>query len=141
MKSANFKGYLVRFAAALALTTISYNPSGYSYVHWLVSDAGGSLPLQLLVGAVLLIGYGVFLAAGYKSMGVFGLLTVAALLLTLVWVLWSYGLLALYSSSAAIWLALLISAAVLAVGLYWAAIWKTLTGQVAVQDTHDLGVD
>ena len=36
MKSISFSGFGLRFLFALLLVLLSYNPSSYSYAHWLV---------------------------------------------------------------------------------------------------------
>jgi len=51
-------GFLARFAAALALVLLSYNPSGYSFLHWCAS-IGGVQPLEVVAG-LLLLGAGIF---------------------------------------------------------------------------------
>ena len=44
-----------RFLSAFVLVFLSYNPSGFSWVHWLNSDA--ALVYKVLFGTVLLIGW------------------------------------------------------------------------------------
>ena len=57
-----FTGFLLRAAFALALVLLTYNPSGYSYVHMLQAGFPAITPLEAVLGVVLLIGWFVFLA-------------------------------------------------------------------------------
>ena len=38
-KSFNFNNFLVRFILALVLVFASFNPSGYSWIHWFMNAA------------------------------------------------------------------------------------------------------
>ncbi len=55
----------LRFAFALVLVFLTYNPTGFSRVGWLLSET----PLVYKVGAgiVLLIGWAMFLRATWNS--------------------------------------------------------------------------
>jgi hypothetical protein len=55
--------FLGRLAAALVLVFATYNPSGYSYLHWVTAEEAPSLRLLILVGLALLIAFLVFLRA------------------------------------------------------------------------------
>ena len=63
---------LLRWLAALFGVFATYNPSGYSYYHWLRQD-GGSVSLRVLVGVALMIFYVVYLRATLRSLGPIGI--------------------------------------------------------------------
>jgi hypothetical protein len=61
----------IRLVIALTLVLLTYNPSGYSYVHWVrgALSAGSAGPEHYFVGVVLIIGWVVFLRATFLSLG------------------------------------------------------------------------
>ena len=62
--------FLLRFLFALVLVFLTYNPSGYSWVGWLLSDT--ALVYKAAGGVVLLIGWVMFLRATWRSLGAIG---------------------------------------------------------------------
>jgi hypothetical protein len=134
-----FGSFITRLAASLVLVLATYNPSGYSFFHWVrnAMSADGLGPEHFLVGVVLLIGWVILVIATSQSMGVLGLVLGAALLGGLVWLFVDLGWLALDSWSALTWVILLCLSTLLAVGLCWSHIWRRLTGQFEVEDSGD----
>ncbi len=130
--------FLVRFFAAVALVLVSYNPTRFSFVQWLrgaISD-GTAGAVHVLAGVILLIGWTMFLGATWSALGMLGLLLGGAFLAALIWVLVEYGVLALESTSAVVWVILICVATLLAVGMSWAH-WKRLaSGQVDVDEVE-----
>lgn len=133
-----FDEFLWRFIPALILVFLTYNPSGWSYAHWVLAASEGSMPLQILAGLVLLIGYGIYFTATFKSMGPIGVIVVFAFFAVLLWVFHAYGWLRLDDPSEFAWLGLLIFALILAIGMSWSGIWRRMTGQVT---TDSVDVD
>ena len=117
---------------------VSYNPSGYSYWHWLraAMNAEPSTlgPEHFVAGVLLLIGWVILLAATQRSLGFFGLMLGAALLGGVVWLLIDIGILDVGTVSSAAWVGLTCIALLLAVGLSWSHVWRRLTGQFEVDD-------
>ena len=130
--------FLKRWIPALILVILTYNPLKYSYYHWVMEGDDGSLPIKVLVGLVLLIGYGIYLSATWKSMGMFGMLIVIIFFLVLLWVFYSLGWIKPDDPSDFAWISIVILATVLAVGMSWSGIWRRLTGQVTVDDAGDI---
>lgn len=136
-----FGDFMWRWGLALVLVLATFNPM-YSYTQWVMNGFSGNqatLALQVLIGLVLLIGYIIFLRATFRSIGAFGVILVVALLLALLWVLWSLGLFQEQISSGRfwIWVSLIVLATVLAVGLSWSHIRRRLTGQYDTDDVAD----
>lgn len=127
---------LWRWAASLILVLGTYNPSGYSYLHW-VRDAFGAEGLgavHFFVGALLIAAWSVFVVATQRSLGALGTVIGAVLIGTLVWLLADLGLVSANSRSAVLWLALVSAATLLAIGLSWSHVWRRLSGQLEVDD-------
>jgi len=128
--------FVWRFAASLALVLATYNPSGYSFFHW-VRDSEGLGPEHLVVGVVVIIGWVILIAATKRSLDTLGMLLGIILLAGLVWLLIDLGALSLDSVSSITWVVLVCIALLLAVGLCWSHIWRRLTGQFEVDDDGD----
>jgi NADH:ubiquinone oxidoreductase subunit K len=132
-------GFLVRLIGALALVLITYNPSGHSAWHW-VSDAISQSafgPVELILIAVLLIGWAVYWIASWRALGVLGVVLIAVLLGALVWLLVDIGWISTESDSAITWIMLVTIAFMLAIGVSWSHIWRRMTGQINVEDVND----
>ena len=90
-----------------------------------------------LILALLLIGFLIYLLATLRSIGKFGMLLVAALFGSGLWVLYSWGLLSLENSTLNTWLGLLALSLILGVGLSWSILKRRLSGQATVDDDDD----
>ena len=131
--------YLLRFLAPLVLVLITYNPSGHSFYTWF-SDAlaaGEIGGLHFLALVILIIGWSILLIATWRALDTFGVILTCALLAAIVWVLIDWGLLDADSASAITWITLVCLAAVLAIGLSWAHLWRRMTGQYTVDEVDD----
>ena len=123
----NFGGFLLRLAFALALVLLTYNPSGYSWVHWIGSDV--PMVYKAATGIVLLIGWIMFLRATWNSLGAVGTILAIAFFGILIWLGIEWGLFSLEDSTVIQWLVLLVVSAVLAVGMSWSHVRRRLSGQ------------
>ena len=132
----NFFSFLWRFIASLGLVLATYNPSGYSYYHWVRAGMSASTlgPEHFVVGILLVIGWMILLGATQRSLGGIGVFLVGALLGGLVWLSIDIGLLDLETASGMTWVVLVCLALALAVGLSWSHVWRRLTGQFEVDD-------
>lgn len=135
----NFFSFIWRFAASLILVLITYNPTHYSYVAWLLTGHEAEMlgPEHFVVGVVLLIGWVILLAATQRSLGLLGLILGGSLLGGVVWLLVDIGVLSVATVDSASWVGLICLAALLAVGLSWSHVWRRLTGQFEVDDGDD----
>jgi hypothetical protein len=129
-------GFIWRLLFAIVLVLVTYNPSGYSYYHWLYRavDFG---PEHAVSGVVLLGGWLVLVRATLRSLGGLGLIVCTAFMATLVWWLVDLGWLAAGSLTAIAWISLLCLAFLLAIGMSWSHIRRRLTGQYDVDELHD----
>ena len=99
-----FTSFLLRYLIAVILVFVTYNPSTYSWVHWLNSDA--ALVYKAASGIVLLIGWVMYLRATLRSLGSFGALLAAAVFGVVIWMLIEWGLLTLDNTSILLWVSI-----------------------------------
>jgi hypothetical protein len=126
-------GILVRFLMALVLVFATWNPTGWSFVHWLLRVLPAVTAPVVFAGVVLLIGGIVFLHATLESLGILGILLAGAFFASLTWLLFDLGWLSSRNEVMS-YVALTLIASVLAVGMSWSHIWRRLSGQVEVDE-------
>ena len=134
MEKLTLLGFVWRLAAAIALVFLTFNPSGYSYAHWVAEVFPKVNAPQAVAGIVLLIGWVIFAVATLRSIGYIGVALIAALFAALTWLMISMGWLSWQQKSAIGWIALIALAVTLAIGVSWQFINRRLTGQVDVED-------
>ena len=129
-------GFGIRLAATLVLVLATYNPSGWSFAHWVQNGFSndGLGPEHFVAGIVILIGWVILLTATQRSMGTFGLILEALLFGGIVWLLVDFGILSIDSVTEFTWVILIILSVMLAIGLSWSHVWRRLTGQFEVDD-------
>jgi hypothetical protein len=127
---------LLRWLVALFGVFATYNPSGYSYYHWLHHD-GGYVSLRVLAGVALAIFYVVYLRATLRSLGPIGIGLTFALFGSVAWLLTQWHVVDLARSDDEAVVSLAIAASVLAVGMSWSSIRYRISGQY---DSEDVGV-
>lgn len=132
-----FSGFLLRAASALALVLLTFNPSGYSYVHMVSNGFPHVTPVEAVCGIVLLIAWIVFLSATLRAIGVLGMVLALALFAALIWLVVSWGWVTLADKHAITWIALVVLALILAVGMSWSYLYRRLTGQAIVDEVDD----
>ena len=131
--------FLWRWIAALVLVLATFNPSGHSAYHWTVASIGESHfgPLNLLLIAILLIGWVVFWIATWRALDTLGVVLTALVMGALVWLCIDIGLLKADSGTAITWIVLVCLATLLAIGASWSHVWRRITGQLNVEDVDD----
>ena len=132
--------FITRVAAAIAVVLLTYNPTGYSFYHWVTSGAELNLPLVVLAGVALLVAYAVLVRNTLYSIGKIGVVLVAALVAATVWLLVDQGVIDLDAPGVLDWVGLIGVGFILGVGLSWAIIRRRLSGQYTVDEPGiDLG--
>jgi len=129
-------GVLLRIAAALLMVLLTFNPSGYSYLHWVVQAFPHLQPLQAIVGLLLLICWITYVTATLRSLGVLGVSLLLALFAALVWLAVDSGWLSLSGGSALAWIAVVAVGLILGVGMCWSFVRRRLSGQADVDEVH-----
>ena len=127
----SLSGAVLRIALALALVLVTFNPSGYSLVHWLTAAPVAVTPGKALAALALVIGWLVCLRTAFIAMGALGVLLGLTLFGTLVWFLVDRELLSL-TGSGIVWVGLVVVGLLLGVGLSWSLLRAKATGQIEV---------
>lgn len=130
--SFQMSNFFMRFVFALLLVFLTYNPSGHSFYHWVAAQFF-ALPVLVLTGIVLTIGWVIFLRATLRSLGAVGIVLSLSLFACLTWVAIYYNLLAI-GSTLFIYLILVIVSAVLGIGMSWSHIRRRMSGQADMDD-------
>jgi len=133
----NAGSFIGRWVFALALVLVTYNPTDYSYISWIMTEGVSFGPVVALVGVALLIGWIIYLRATFMSMGWLGIVLGAAFFGSIIWLLVDVGWLSLETSTALAWVALVLLSLILAVGMSWSHIRRRLTGQFDVDEKDD----
>ena len=128
------KGFALRFAAAVVLVFGTYNPTGVSYVGWLAEMTADHIPLKILVGLLVIVGWVIFLRATARSIGFFGVLLALAIFGVGLWLLIDLHVIATDSTTTITYAVLVIVSLVLTIGMTGSFLWRRLTGQYQVSD-------
>ncbi|MEC9345636.1 MAG: DUF6524 family protein [Pseudomonadota bacterium] len=133
----DFGDFMQRWIIALILVFATFNPTGWSFLTWVLENPFTQLPYKALAGVLLLIGYVIFLRATWRSIGAFGILLVVALFGAVFWVLADLGLMDASDSTLVTWLVLVVAATVLGVGVSWSHVRRRVSGQADVDDIEN----
>lgn len=127
----SWKSIGLRFVIALVMVLFTYNPSGISYFHWLLSLESRFFVLKLFVGIVLIIGWVIYINATRSYLGKLGIALTISFFASLLWLLSHWGILPSSSFSAIAVMVLLIISAVLTTGMCWPHIQRHISGQLS----------
>ncbi|SHK79137.1 hypothetical protein SAMN05444414_101232 [Roseovarius marisflavi] len=130
-------GFVLRWAMAFGLLSATFNPTEWNYVTWARTRFGDQMPLTVLLGLLLLVGYIIYLRATLRSIGEFGMGLVMAIAAALLWVHYDYGILRLDNPSVNVWLGILALSLVLGIGLSWSHVRRKLSGQADMDDVDE----
>ncbi len=130
-------GFFLRWLFAFALLAATFNPTGWNFGAWAMRNYSTDLPLTVLFGLLLLIGYIIYLRATLRSIGAFGMFLVLAVVAALIWVLIEHNLLSLGNQDLNVWLGIFTLSVVLGVGLSWSLVRRALSGQYDVEDEDE----
>jgi hypothetical protein len=137
MKELTVQGFLLRFLFALLLVMLTYNPSGYSYVHWLKNSFSDFSPLLGLAGVSLIIGWVIYIRATLRSLGLIGLILAALFFAAILWLFIDWGWLSLKNVTVINWVVSILISAILAVGISWSHIRRKISGQIDADDVDE----
>jgi Family of unknown function (DUF6524) len=121
--------FFIRWLAITALVFATYNPSGYSYLHWLTEWQQEQLALKAAVGFVLAGLFWLLLVAAWLVLRLIGVLLLAAITLSLALTAWQLGMVPPTAASVQ-FLLLAMLATALTFGVSYGHIRYRLTGQV-----------
>ena len=129
----------LRALFALLLVLLTFNPTGYSYVHMVAEGFPKITPVEAVCGILLLIGWFVYLSATLRSIGLVGMLLMLALFAAVVWMVLSWGWITLNDRTALTWIGLIVLALILAVGISWSYLYQRWSGQATIDDVDGPG--
>jgi len=127
--------FLMRWLFAFLLVAATFNPTQFNYVRWAAANYRIQMPLTVFLGIALVIGYVIYLRATFRSIGRWGMLLVAGLFGSLLWVLYDWKVLSVANTDVNIWMGLLALSLILGTGLSWSFFRRALSGQL--DDTGD----
>jgi Family of unknown function (DUF6524) len=130
-------GLFLRWLGALILVAATYNPTPWNYIRWADAHFTDQMPLTLLLGLILGIGYLIYFMATVRSIGLIGIVLVAALFGLTIWVLIDWGVLSLTNADLNAWIAIFVLSAILGLGLSWSILRQRLSGQATVDEVED----
>lgn len=130
-------GFLLRWLFAFVLLAATFNPTPYNYVAWSMRSYEASLPMVVLFGLLLLVGYIIYLRATLRSIGLFGMVLILAVVGAALWVLYDLGWLRLDNPNMTLWIGIFALSLVLGIGLSWSIVRRALSGQADVDDVED----
>lgn len=122
-------GYLVRLLGAMLVVFGTYNPSGYSYYHWLQVDFG-DWAFKLFVGLLLVVAFYLQLNAMWRSMRLIGSASLTLVILAAGWLASDLGLVDLNDPTQLTLGVQIGITTLLGTGLSWSHIRYRLSGQV-----------
>ena len=137
MKQLTWGGVFLRFAFALLVVFVSYNPEGYSYYHWGLKHFLPLDPLKVIAGILLVIGWIIFIRATLRSLGSVGLALVTSLCAAILWLLIDAGWMTEDTVRFYTYAGLVIITVILTVGISWSHIRRRLSGQYDMDDVDD----
>jgi hypothetical protein len=121
--------FFIRWLAITALVFATYNPSGYSYLHWLMDWQQEQLALKVAAGLVIAGLFWLMLVAAWLVLRLIGVLLLSGIALSLSLTAWQLGLVPPTSASVQ-FLVLAMLATTLTFAVSYAHIRFRLTGQV-----------
>ena len=130
-------GFIIRWIFAFVLLAATYNPTEWNYVRWSMVNYETRLSLTALFGLILLVGYIIYLRATLRSIGVFGMILILAVVGTVLWVLFDQGVVSFADPTINTWIGIVALSVVLAIGLSWSIVRRRLTGQTDVDDIDE----
>lgn len=137
MQNFSWASFAIRCAFAFVLVFITFNPTGYSYFHWVKNTLPTFTPYIALAGIALVIGWAIFIRATLRSLGPVGIILAVLLQACLVWLFIDLGWFDWKDMNVMAWIGLLITSMILAVGMSWSHIRRRISGQVDTDDVDE----
>jgi hypothetical protein len=137
MDKFDFTDFLLRLWFALALVFLTYNPTGWSYYHWVEEGFPQILPLQAVAGLALLILWIFLWRSMMQALGGLGFVLIVAFTAAIIWLVASWGWLDVRNTTTLTWVVLGGLGVILGIGMSWSIIRRQLTGQASVDEVSD----
>ncbi len=140
-------GMFWRFLASTTTVMLTYNPSGYSFYHWVKDDLingefdMASLSIKLFAFLALCIPWVVIGIATRRSLGFGGIFLVVAFFVAGIVTLVLNTDVDINNTTTLAWITVVILSIVLTIGLSWSIIRRRISGQVDIDRVDDGGHD
>ena len=137
-----FKSVGSRFLFAFAMVCLTWNPTPFNYVEWMLAqfdpvERSNLWPLVAFSGIILLGGWIFFLRTTARSLGVGGIVLCVGLSVTVLWALFKYDIVSSGSTTLISWIVLVLFSAILAAGMSWAHLRTRWSGQATVDEVDE----
>ncbi len=134
-----FGSFGSRFLFAFALGCLTWNPTPFNYVAWMLAqfdpvERSSLWPVVAFCGIVMLAGWLFFLQTTARSLGTVGIVLCVGLAVTVLWALYRYDILDGRNTTVLSWVVLLLFSMILAAGMSWAHLRARWSGQASVDD-------
>jgi hypothetical protein len=132
-------GISTRFLFAFLLVALTWNPTPFNYVEWMLAqfdpvERSNLWPVVAFCGIIMLMGWIFFLRTTARSLGVGGIVLCVGLAITVFWALFRYNIVSSGSTTLIAWLVLILLSALLAAGMSWAHLRARWSGQATVDE-------
>jgi hypothetical protein len=127
-------GFLLRWIFAFILLAATYIPTQWTFSRWVMTSGADNMSIAVLVGLLLVVGYIIYVRATLRSIGVVGMMLVAAVTGAMLWVAYDLGWMSFENPTANTWVALGVLSFVLGIGLSWSHVRRRLSGQADMDD-------
>jgi hypothetical protein len=127
-------GFLLRWISAFILLAATYNPTQWTFSRWVMTSGADNMSIAVLVGLLLVVGYIIYVRATLRSIGVVGMMLVAAVTGAMLWVAYDLGWMSFENPTSNTWVALVVLSFVLGIGLSWSHVRRRLSGQADMDD-------
>jgi len=127
-----------RLLIAAVVVFGTYNPTGNSIFHWIRDHPDMTNAWVILVGIVAALMNFALLVAAWKALGKLGTFVLLILFAALVYLALQEGWASKDSSTSLQWLALVLYAGFLGIGLAGAILWRRATGQIVTDEAPDV---
>lgn len=133
MQKFTWGSFALRLLFATLLVLFTWNPTGYSFVHW-VGTAPHFTPEKAISALGLIIGWVIYTRATMRSLGPVGIALLGAIFVCIVWLLFDKGWLSGENINVVTWIVLFATSSILAVGMSWSHVRRRMSGQVDTDD-------
>jgi Family of unknown function (DUF6524) len=134
-----FSGIGTRFVFAFLLVVLTWNPTRFNYVEWMLAqfdpvERSDLWPVVAFCGVIMLMGWIFFVRTTARSLGVGGIVLCVGLAITVFWALLNYNIVSSENKTLITWLVLILFSAMLAAGMSWAHLRARWSGQATVDE-------
>ena len=129
-----FWGWVVRWMLAMFIVLATYNPTGYSFWHWVVQSGLQNSSVKVLAALILLLLHLIYLRATIRSIGPIGIGLITATLGAFAWWLSDLELIDMGNRVVVDLVLLVMFATLMSIGISWSHLRNRLSGQIDSDD-------